>query len=154
MAPTDASYHNNYALALARARKFDDMQTEIKKAIELDPAGAGKYYFNLGAVLTNNGQTGPACDAFKNAITADPNYADAHYQYGICLTSKATSKADGTIVFPDGTSEAFQKYLELKPDGPFAESAKSLLASMGSKVDTSYTAPGAEKKKPAPAKKK
>lgn len=153
--PADASYHNNYALALAKAKKFDQMEVEIKKAIELDPPGAGKYYFNLGAVLTNNGQVGPACDAFKSAITADPNYADAHYQYGICLTSKATNKPDGTIVYPDGTAEAFQKYLELKPDGPNAESAKALLSTMGAKLETSYTAPGAEKKKPAaPAKKK
>ena len=144
--PSDASYHNNYALALAKAKKFDQMEAEIKKAIELDPSGAGKYYFNLGAVLTNNGQIEPACNAFKSAIAADPNYTDAHYQYGICLTSRATNKPDGTIVYPEGTAEAFQKYLALKPDGPNAESAKALLATMGAKLETSYTAPGAEKK--------
>lgn len=151
--PSDAGYHNNYALVLARANKIPEMQDELGKAVQLDPTGAGRYYYNMGAVLTNMNQTSAACDAFKKAIDTDANYADAHYQYGICLTSKATAKPDGTIVFPEGTAEAFQKYLQLRPDGSFAESAKGMLTSMGSKLETTYTAPGAAKK-PAPAKKK
>lgn len=153
LAPTDASFHNNYALTLAASKKFPEMQAEIDKAVQIDPAGAGKYYFNLGAVLTNAGQSKPACEAFKKAIDSDPNYADAHYQYGICLTSQATNKPDGTIIYPEGTQQAFQKYLELKPDGPNAESAKALLGTMGAKLDTTYTAPGAKKPVAAPKKK-
>lgn len=153
LAPTDANYHNNYALALAGAKKFDLMQEELRKAVQLDPANAGRYYYNMGAVLTNNNQVDAACEAFKQAYTSDASYADAHYQYGICLTSKATSTPDGKIIFPAGTAEAFQKYLELKPEGPYAESAKGMLATMGTTVETKYVAPGA--KKPAtPAKKK
>jgi hypothetical protein len=45
-----------------------------------------------------------------------------------------------------GTADAFQKYLQLKPDGPFADSAKSMLASLGSTIDTSYKNPAAPKK--------
>jgi Tfp pilus assembly protein PilF len=153
--PTDASYHNNYALALARAKKFDQMQEELNKAVSIDQANAGRYYYNMGAVLTNAGQSGPACDAFKKAIDTDPNYADAFYQYGICLTSKATNTADGKIIFPPGTDAAFQKYLELKPDGPNAEAAKGMLATMGSKVETVYRNPNAPKgKAPATSPKK
>jgi tetratricopeptide (TPR) repeat protein len=154
LAPQDANYYNNYALVLARGAKIPEMQEALAKAVELDPANAGRYQYNLGAVLTNQGQTDAACTAFQKAIAADPNYADAHYQMGICLTGKATAKPDGSLVFPDGTSQAFQKYLELKPDGPFAESAKGMLQTMGSKVETTYTAPGAKKPAPAPAKKK
>jgi len=150
--PTDAGYRNNYALVLARAGKIPEMQEELGKAVQADPTNAGRYYYNMGAVLTNINQMPAACEAFKKATDVDPNYADAFYQYGICLTSKAVTKADGSITFPEGTSDAFQKYLALKPDGPFAESAKGMLTSMGSKVETTYTAPGA--KKPAPAKRK
>jgi Tfp pilus assembly protein PilF len=153
IAPTDPNYHNNFAIALAREKKFPEMEAELKKAVELDPAGAGRYYFNLGAVLVNNNQTNQACDAFQQAIKADANYADAYYQYGICLTSKATNTPDGKVIFPEGTAPAFQKYLELKPDGPYAESAKGILSTMGSTIDTKYIAPGA-KKGSAPAKKK
>ncbi len=39
---------------------------------------------------------------------------------------------------PPGTAEAFQKYLELSPNGPNADSAKALLASMGTSVETSF----------------
>jgi tetratricopeptide (TPR) repeat protein len=152
LVPTDASYHNNYALALARAKKFDQMQAELAKAVELDPTNAGRYYYNLGAVLVNSNQTGPACDAFTKAIAADSTYADAFYQHGMCLTAKATAKPDGTLVFPEGTDKDFQRYLELKPDGQFAESAKGMLTAMGSKIETEYKNPNA--KKAPPAKKK
>jgi tetratricopeptide (TPR) repeat protein len=150
--PNDASYHNNFALALAKAKKFDEMQAEIEKAATIDPAGAGKYYFNLGAVLTNAGQIDPACQAFKKAITTDPNYADAHYQYGICLMSQGKPGPDGQPVYPEETAPSFQKYLELRPDGPNAEAAKGILDSMNVKIDTEYRAPGAAKPKPAKRK--
>lgn len=147
--PNDASYRNNLALVYARMRKFTEMEGELQKAVALDPANAGRYYFNMGAVLTNNGQTDAACNAFKKATEADANYADAHYQLGICYTSKATAKPDGSLVFPDGTAEAFQKYLELRPDGPNAEAAKGMLATMGSKIETEYKNPTAKPKTPA-----
>lgn len=151
LVPNDASYRNNLALVYAQMKKFPEMEGELKKAVELDPTNAGRYYFNMGAVLTNAGQTDAACNAFQQATTADPNYADAYYQYGICMTSKAQTQADGSLKFPEGTAEAFQKYLELKPDGPFAESAKGMLTTMGGKVETEYRAPGAKK---PPARKK
>lgn len=145
MKSDDASLYNNYALLLARQKKFKEAEDALGKAAALDPAGAGKYYYNLGAILVNSGQNDPAGDVFKKAIQADPNYADAHYQYGIFLTGKAQVGADGSMAFPPGTQEAFEKYLELKPTGPFAESAKSMLATMGSKVDTEYQNPDAKK---------
>ena len=84
---------------------------------------------------------------FKKAIEADPEYAEAHYQYGLSLYAKATTAADGKeIVPPDGTKEEFQKYLELAPTGPNAETAKAMLSSMGATVDVDYSKPGAKKK--------
>lgn len=144
--PDDAGVHNNYALALAQAKKFDEAQAELAKAAQLDPPSAGKYYYNLGALLVNNGQTEPAGEAFKKAIDADPKYADAQYQYGIYLIGKAKLGADGKYEPVPGTREAFQAYLELKPDGPNAESAKGMLASLSGAVDTSYQNPAAKKK--------
>jgi tetratricopeptide (TPR) repeat protein len=145
--PDDAAIHNNYGLALALSKKFDDAQTELGKAAQLDPTNAGKYYYNLGALLVNNGQTEPAGAAFKKAIEADPNYADAQYQYGIYLIAKAQVDKDGKVTPVPGTKEAFQKYLELKPDGPFADSAKAMLTSIGATLDTSYQNPKKTTKK-------
>jgi len=141
--PDDAGMHNNYALALAKAKKYPEAQAELDKAAQLDAPNAGRYYYNLGAILTNVNQLEPASIAFKKAIGADPNYADAHYQYGLYLFSKATITADGKTVPVAGTTESFQKYLELKPDGPFAEAAKGMLAAVGSQVTTEYKNPNA-----------
>lgn len=149
--PADADYHNNFGLLLAKAGKFDQAMSELNKAAELSPASAGRYFFNLGAILTNAGQLEPAGEAFKKAIAADPNYADAHYQYGIYLVSKA-KMVDNKLVPPEGTKEAFMKYLELKPDGPNAQAAKDMLTSMDAKIETQYQNPNAPKGK-APAKK-
>jgi Tfp pilus assembly protein PilF len=142
----DAGYHNNYALSLAKAKKYPEAQAELTKAATLDPPNAGRYYYNLGALLVNSSQNEPAGEAFKKAIESDPNYADAQYQYGVYLLSKASIDAAGKVTPVAGTADAFQKYLQLKPDGPFAESAKSMLATFGSTIDTSY-------KNPTPAKK-
>jgi tetratricopeptide (TPR) repeat protein len=144
--PDDAAYHNNYALLLAQEKKSDEALVELTKAAQLDPPSAGKYYFNGGAVLVNLGQNEAAGSMFKKAIEADPNYSEAHYQYGLSLYSKATTAPDGKIIPPPGTQEEFQKYLELAPSGPNAETAKAMLTSIGATIDTDYSKPGAKKK--------
>jgi tetratricopeptide (TPR) repeat protein len=144
--PDDAAYHNNYALLLAQSKKSDEALVELTKAAQLDPPSAGKYYFNGGAVLVNLGQNEAAGAMFKKAIEADPDYAEAHYQFGLSLYAKATTAPDGKIVPPEGTKEEFQKYLELTPTGPNAETAKAMLTSIGATVETDYSKPGARKK--------
>jgi tetratricopeptide (TPR) repeat protein len=152
MEPKDqASYYNNFALALAKDKKIEDAKTNLDKAAQLDPMGAGKYFYNMGALLVNGSQGDAAGDEFKKSIAADPTYADAYYQYGLFLTSKAAPDAKGNIVAAPGTIESLQKYLELKPDGQFAPTAKELIASLGGTVATTFTNPNAP---PANNKKK
>jgi tetratricopeptide (TPR) repeat protein len=146
--PDAPEYHNNFALALAKQKKFAEAQAELTKAAQLDPTQAGKYFYNMGAVLVNTGQSEPAAEAFKKAIEADPNYADAYLQYGITLMGKATIGGDGKMVPVAGTVEAFQKYLELAPNGKDAETAKAMLDSVGAKVDTQFSKPGEKKATP------
>ena len=151
MDPKDqASYYNNYALALAKDKKIDEAKVNLDKAVQLDPMGGGKYFYNMGALLVNSAQNEAAGDEFKKSIAADPNYADAYYQYGLYLTSKATADPSGKIIAAPGTIESLQKYLELKPDGNFAAQAKDLIASLGGTVSTTFTNPNA----PANNKKK
>jgi Flp pilus assembly protein TadD len=147
--PDDPAYYNNFALALAKDKKIDEAKANLDKAIQLDPPGAGKYYYNMGALLVNGSQSEAAGEQFKKAIDADPTYADAHYQYGLYLTSKATTDKDGKIIPAPGTIDELQKYLQLKPDGTFAGSAKELIAGLGGTVNTTFQNPNA-----APAGKK
>jgi tetratricopeptide (TPR) repeat protein len=148
-----AGYYNNLGDAQAKSGKGDDAVKSYNQAATLDPTAAGQYYFNLGAVLTNQNKTNDeklrqsAVEAFDKAIAADPTKADAYYWKGTNLIGAATLKGD-KMVAPDGTAEAFQKYLELQPTGPHAEEAKAMLASIGASVETSFG-----KQKKAPAKK-
>ena len=132
-----AGFYINLADAYAKSGKIDDAVKSYESAVKADPTQAGAAYFNIGAVYTNAGRVDDANAAFDKAIAADPKRADAYYQKGVNLLGKATLQGDKTIA-PPGTAEAFQKYLELAPDGPNAQSAKDLLASIGSTVETSY----------------
>ncbi len=139
-----AAYYNNLADALYKAKKIDDAVKTYEMAAQADPSAVAQAYFNIGAVLTNSGRPDEANAAFDKCLAADPTRSEAYYQKGLNLLGKATLQGDKTIA-PPGTAEAFQKYLELSPTGPNAQSAKDLLASIGSKVETSY---GTKKKTP------
>jgi tetratricopeptide (TPR) repeat protein len=139
-----AAYYNNLAEAYSKSNKVDDAVTNYNKAAQLDPAHAGTYLFNEGAILTNAGKVDDAIAAFDKVIAADPTKADAYYWKGVNLIGKATLKGD-KMVAPEGTAEAFQKYLELQPDGKLAQPAKDMLASIGATVETGF---GSSKKKP------
>jgi len=132
-----AAYYNNLADAYYKDKKVDEAVKTYEMAAQVDPSSVAQSYFNIGAVLTNSGRPDEANAAFDKAIAADPARAEAYYQKGLNLLGKATLQGDKTVA-PPGTAEAFQKYLELAPTGPNADSAKALLASMGSTVETSY----------------
>jgi tetratricopeptide (TPR) repeat protein len=149
--PENPAYHNNYALTLAKAKKFDEAQAELNKAAQLDPPQAGRYYYNLGAVFVNNGQAAAAEVAFKKSIEANPDYADAQFQYASALSAKLATGADGKVVAPDGMKDALEKYLSLEPAGQFADAAKGMLQMIGAVIQTNYQNPDAKK---APPKKK
>ncbi len=153
LSPMDPAYHNNYALILVKKKSMDEALAELNKAATLDPMSAGKYYYNLGAVLANVNQPDAAGEAFKKATATDPPYVEAYYQYGLVLVGKATVGADGKVQPPPGTVEALQKYLELAPTGQNAQPAKDLLATLGGSIETGFEKPGA-KKQPANNKKK
>lgn len=134
---TLAAYYNNLAEAYAKSNKIDDAVGAYSKAAEADPAKAGQYLFNTGAVLTNAGKVDDAIAVFDKVIAADPTKADAYYWKGVNMIGKATLKGD-KMVAPEGTAEAFQKYLELQPTGNFAQPAKDMLASIGASIETTY----------------
>jgi tetratricopeptide (TPR) repeat protein len=136
--PDSAGYHNNYALTLARAKKYDEAEAELTKAAAFDPQSAGHYFYNLGAVYINSGQSAPAEVAFKKAVEVQPDYADAQFQYATALSARLTTDKAGKVIAPDGMKEALEKYLQLEPMGQFAEACKSLLQAIGATITTDY----------------
>ena len=128
--------------ALADTSKIPDAQAAYEAGVKANPAGAGMYYTNETIVLARSGQNGDAVVAAADkAIAADPTKPIPYYLKGQALISKATvDPKTQKVVAPDGCAEAYQKYLELAPDGPFAADAKNILASMGQTAKTSYHA--------------
>ncbi len=136
--PNDANYHNNLGQAYLKLGRTDDAIKEYNASAQLDPANAATAYYNLGAVLTNAGKIDEANQAFDKALAINPDMAAAYYWKGVNMLSKATLKGD-KMEAPPGTAENFNKYLELQPNGQFAEAAKQMLTSIGAKVETGFS---------------
>ena len=59
--------------------------------------------------------------------------------------SKASIAADGKVVPAPGTTEAFQKCVDLGAKCQFAQPAKDMLATLGATIETQYKDPNAKK---------
>lgn len=125
--PQDGAYRNNYAIALAKSNKLEEAWTQLEEAARLDPANAGQYFYNLGAILVNLGHTPEAGRAFRRSIEANPGYAESHYQYGVWLMGQATVSPNGRVRGASRAREEFETYLRMAPNGPHAEQARQML---------------------------
>ncbi len=134
--------NNGLGEALATQTKIPDAVAAYDAAAKADPTKAAMYYTNETIVLARSGQNGDAVAAAADkAIAADPTKPVPYYLKGQALIAKASvdSKTQ-KITAPPGCAEAYQKYLELAPDGQFAGDATAILTSMGQTVKTSYKA--------------
>ncbi len=145
--PADAAFHNNYGLALARAKRFDESTKEIGSALRLDSGSAGKYYFTLGAIAITAGRNDDALASFKASTEA--GNLEAYFQYGLLLMGKAVVGPSGRIAPPPGTVEALQTYVRLVPGGRSIRQACSILVMMGSANGTNCQNPQALAPRPA-----
>jgi tetratricopeptide (TPR) repeat protein len=111
-------------------------------AAKASPTNAATYYSNEAATLSNAGKNDEAGIAADKAIAADPKKADAYYLKGQALISKAAvDPKTQKITVPPGCVDAYQKYLELAPDGPHAQEVKDILTGIGEKIKSSFKAP-------------
>jgi tetratricopeptide (TPR) repeat protein len=146
--PNEAAIYNQIGNIYGAEKKIPEATEALTKAAQLDPKMASKAYFNMGANLVNSGQSAQAADFFKKATDADPNYAEAWYQYGSLLMMKgAVDPKTGQQTYPPETAPALKKYLELQPTGAHAQEATAMLQAMGETVQTKITAPGSTSKK-------
>ncbi len=132
----------------ARTGKVADANAAYDAATKVNPTQAGLYLKNEAVIFfqMNNGDAQVA--AADEAIAADPNQPILYYLKGQGLIQKATlDPKTQKIVAPPGCLEAYQKYLQLAPDGPYAAEVKGILAGFDQKVDNSYKAAAPAKKK-------
>jgi tetratricopeptide (TPR) repeat protein len=138
-----AEYHNLFALYTATLQK--------------NP-GCWMAHYNLGIVLSGQGEADQAIDHYKQAVALRPDYAEAHYNLGRLLVEQgqfddaiahyeraaAINPADaeaqnnlGVTLFGMGRADDaiahYQKALEIRPD--YAEASCNLASALIAKGD-------------------
>ncbi|MGH9585843.1 MAG: carboxypeptidase regulatory-like domain-containing protein [Acidobacteriaceae bacterium] len=135
----EAAADNALGEIYATQGKVPESQAAYEAAAKADPKNDAMYYGNEAIMMDRAGNGDATIAAADKAIAANPNNPIPYYLKGKSLITKATvDPKTQQIIAPPGTAEAYQKYLDLAPNGPFAGDAKAILAQIGSKQKTAY----------------
>ncbi|HLY41630.1 MAG TPA: hypothetical protein VKR52_10460 [Terracidiphilus sp.] len=125
----------------ARSGKVPEANAAYEAAAKANPGSSGMYLRNEAVIFFQAGNADAQVAAAEEGIKADPNDALLYYLKGQGLVSKATfDQKTQKIVLPDGCADAYQKYLDLAPNGPYAAEVQSILQQAGQKVSSNYKA--------------
>jgi tetratricopeptide (TPR) repeat protein len=125
----------------ARTNKADQAAAAYDAAAKADPTKAGFYYKNEAVIFSQVGNTDAQGAAADKAIATNANDPIPYYLKGQSLIAKATvDPKTSKIVLPPGCGEAYEKYLELDPNGPYSADVKGILQSAGQKINSSFKA--------------
>ncbi len=112
--------------------KTKDAEEAFDNAVEAFPPQAAQYRRNETIAFFQVGNSDAQSAAAEKAIALDPTRAILYYFKGQALVSKATiDPATQKMVLAPGCAEAYQKYLELEPNGPYSADAKGVLTGAG-----------------------
>ena len=146
------AYYNNLGGIYGRANKIEDATVAYQKAAEIDPANAAQAWLNYGITLSNVGKYKEAIEPLKKATELDPKSAKAWYLLASAQVAdpsiyKQTAGKIEVTPLP-GTAEAYQKAIDLDPNGPYGQQAKQGLDQLNQMTGGINTQVGAKKKKP------
>jgi tetratricopeptide (TPR) repeat protein len=131
----------------ARTGKVPEANAAYDAAAKVNPAQAGFYFRNEAVIFFQVNNADAQVAAAQEAIKVDPTQPVLYYLIGNGLVQKTTEDTKThKLVAPPGCLEAYQKYLELAPNGIYAADVKGILAGFDQKIDTSYKAPKSTKK--------
>jgi len=140
--PDVAGYYNNLGNVLAKLGKLQEAKAAYEKSVALDPSNAAGVWLNSGIVLYNANRLADAVEPLQKATALNPKNAQAWYLLGASLVATMDVRQEGEKMIPvlkPGTIEAYQKCLELDPNGPWGAQAKQgleQLQALGAGVDT------------------
>lgn len=114
---------NALATLYNNQKRFDEAAAMGAKAAAAGGGGGGSAdaIYNQGIILWNQGKIPEAKAKFEEALKANPNHAESHFQFGMALLNEGK--------MPEAIA-AFEKYLSLAPDGQFSAQAKAMLAQL------------------------
>jgi tetratricopeptide (TPR) repeat protein len=150
--PDNPSYYNNLGNILGRTGKIDEARAAYTKCAELDPPNAAMAWRNFGISLYQAGRMVEAIEPLKKATELDPKNAQAWYLLGACMVADPSIyKTVGSKIEVNpkpGTIEAYQKAIDLDPNGPWGTQAKQGLEQLQQLTGGIETKVGNKKKKP------
>ena len=150
--PDNPSYYNNLGNILGRTGKIDEARAAYTKCAELDPPNASMAWRNFGISLYQAGRMVEAIEPLKKATELDPKSAQAWYLLGACMVADPSIyKTVGSKIEVNprpGTIEAYQKAIDLDPNGPWGTQAKQGLEQLQQLTGGIETKVGNKKKKP------
>jgi tetratricopeptide (TPR) repeat protein len=113
----------------ARTLMVDEANAAYHAAAKADPAHAAAYLENQAIIFFQEKNTSAQIDAADEAIKADPSQAILYYIKAQGLVKSAVfNEATQKFKLPPGCLEAYHKYLELEPAGPYAASVTDTLS--------------------------
>jgi tetratricopeptide (TPR) repeat protein len=157
------SFYDNQSTALANVavaetdpkvaqQKLVDAGADCDKAGTLDPTpgSATVCWKNLGIVLSNKGDFKDAVGPLQKATQLNPKDAQSWFLLGSAYTGLIAPNQQGdkmTYDIPPGTTDAYQKVIDLDPNGPLAVQAKQNLDALAAMSGGDATSVGVRKKK-------
>jgi tetratricopeptide (TPR) repeat protein len=120
-----AQIHIGKGNALLKLKRTDEAVEAYNHAAGL-ASNSALAYFNICAVLYNNGNTYDSATACRKCVQADPSKANAWFILGSDLFADAPIN-NGKVAASFEAREALEKYLALAPDGPHAADVKAML---------------------------
>jgi tetratricopeptide (TPR) repeat protein len=123
----------------AHLNRTAEAQAAFDQAVKANPAQAALYLSNETVFFFQAGSTAAQLDAANKAIAVDPTRAKLYYFKAQALTTQATvDPKTSKLILPPGCLEAYQKYLDLDPNGQFAPDTKSILAAAGAPMKGTF----------------
>lgn len=105
----------NISSALLFVQRYDEARATAEKLIELNPKDPRAYH-NLALIPQMQKNYPKALEAYERVHEVDPNFAQAYY-------NKADALGSGMKRYSQSI-KAFEKYIELAPNGPYITRAK------------------------------
>ncbi len=116
----------------AQTLMVDDANAAFDAAAKADPSNAAKYLRSQAIAFFSARNFDAQVGAADLAIKADPDQAILYYIKADGLAQNARINPEtNKLVLPPGCADAFRKYLELEPDGPYAANAATVLQRAG-----------------------
>jgi tetratricopeptide (TPR) repeat protein len=113
--PRSAAAWINLGNALMDSQRFAEAIEAYDKALALEPKNVN-VLVDQGTCYRGSGKFDKAVEQYRKAIKIDPGFPNAHRNLGVVLSADLHKNKEGI--------KEFQRYLEILPNAPDAESIK------------------------------